>query len=348
MLRYATQVDLSNSNTLSLPCIATHFVELETAEDVADAFQRFPEMRDDFLFLGEGSNIILPPVLERYVLHFNYQPPGTVRVLPAPETEEASNHDETVWIEVDAGVIWDEFVAFCVARGWHGLENLSLIPGTVGAAPIQNIGAYGVEVADALQGVAVFDVVEQQRKVLNTSQCQFAYRDSLFKRQPGRYIILSLQFCLSKKPSFTLVYGELAALKDKESLTLADVRQAVVAARQAKLPDPKTLPNAGSFFKNPIVSAQHTAQLKERFPDLIAYPQANGEFKLAAGWLIEKAGWKGYRSLTVGVHDRQALVLVNHDHGSRDDLLSLAQEISQSIAQTFSVALEIEPQVLQA
>ena len=347
MLRYRAHVDLSHNNTLNLPCVATHFLDLETAEDVADAFQRFPEMQDNFLFLGEGSNLILPPVLDSYVLHFAYQPPGSVRVLPESETDTASPH-EAIVVEVNAGVAWDEFVAFCVAQGWHGLENLSLIPGTVGAAPIQNIGAYGVELADSLRAVQVFDVHEQQYKVLSAAQCQFAYRDSLFKQQPGRYIILSLQFCLSKKPSFTLVYGELAVLKETQNLALAEVRQAVVAARQAKLPDPKTLPNAGSFFKNPIVCAEHAERLRAGFPDLIAYPQANGKFKLAAGWMIEKAGWKGYRNQTVGVHDRQALVLVNHGHGSQHDLLALAHEISQSVMQTFSVALEIEPQVLRS
>lgn len=346
MLRYASHVDLSSRNTLNLPCMATHFLELESAEDVADAFLRFPDMREDFLILGEGSNVILPAVLDRFVLHFNYQPPGTMRVLPAPQMEGPSNHDESVWVEVDAGVIWDEFVAFCVARGWHGLENLSLIPGTVGAAPIQNIGAYGAEVADTLREVQVFDVIEQQLKVLSPAQCGFAYRDSLFKQQPGRYIILSLQFCLSTIPSFKLEYGELAALKEKENLSLLDVRHAVVSARQAKLPDPKILPNAGSFFKNPIVSAEHAQSLKKSFPDLIVYPQASGEVKLAAGWLIERAGWKGFRNATVGVHDRQALVLVNHHQGGQSELLSLAKEITRSVAQLFSVELEIEPQIL--
>ena len=347
MLRYSAHVDLSHNNTLNLPCVATHFLELESANDVADAFQRFPEMKHNFLFLGEGSNLILPPVLDSYVLHFAYQHPGTVRVLHEPEPDTL-NQTETIVVEVEAGVIWDEFVALCVAQGWHGLENLSLIPGTVGAAPIQNIGAYGVELADSLRAVKVFDVVEQQCKVLSPEQCRFAYRDSLFKQQPGRFIILCLQFCLSKKPSFTLVYGELAVLKEQQNLSLAEVRQAVVAARQAKLPDPKTLPNAGSFFKNPIVSADHAAQLRASFPDLVAYPQTKGEFKLAAGWLIEKAGWKGYRNQTVGVHDRQALVLVNHGHGSQHDLLALAHEISQSVTQMFSVALEIEPQMLRS
>jgi UDP-N-acetylmuramate dehydrogenase len=348
MLRYVSQVDLSISNTLNLPCIANHYLELESADDVADAFQRFPEIQNDFLFLGEGSNVILPPVLDTYVLHFAYQPPGSVRVLPGEHAERPDTREDTVRLEVDAGVIWDEFVAFCVAQGWHGLENLSLIPGTVGAAPIQNIGAYGVEVADTLREVLVFDVVQQKQIVLSAAQCQFAYRDSVFKQHPGRYIILSLQFCLSTTPAFTLVYGELAALKERDNLTIDDVRQAVVAARQAKLPDPKILPNAGSFFKNPIVPAEQAARLKHAFPDMVAYPQANGEVKLAAGWLIERAGWKGYRNQFVGVHERQALVLINHQQGSRDQLLSLAQDINRSVEAMFGVHLDIEPLVLHA
>jgi UDP-N-acetylmuramate dehydrogenase len=346
MLRYATHVDLSKNNTLNLPCIAHHYLELASADDVADAFHRFPEIVKDFLILGEASNVMLPPVLDSYVLHFAYQPPESVRLLPCEGSGLSDGSGDTVCLEVDAGVIWDEFVAFCVAHGWHGLENLSLIPGSVGAAPIQNIGAYGVEVADTLREVRVFDVLQQKQLMLSAEQCQFGYRDSLFKQQPGRYIILSLQFCLSKMAAFNLAYGELAALKEREHLTLADVRQAVVAARQAKLPDPKILPNAGSFFKNPVVSAQQAERLKAAFPELIAYPQANGQVKLAAGWLIERAGWKGYRNQTVGVHERQALVLVNHHRGNRDQLLALAQDIRHSVEEMFEVHLDIEPLVL--
>lgn len=340
MLRYASQVDLSQRNTLNLPCIAAHVLELETADDLLEVFERYPEARSNFLLLGDGSNLILPPFLDTYVLHFQYQPPDSAKLKRFPETKEKC------LVEVNAGVIWDEFVEYSVAQGWHGLENLSLIPGSVGAAPIQNIGAYGVEVADTLVEVQVYNVREQKLEVLDALHCQFAYRDSIFKRHPGQYIILTLVFCLSTRAGFTLEYGELAALKAHKNLSLAKVRDTVVATRQAKLPDPKVLPNAGSFFKNPLVSEQQLAKLKQVFPDLVAYPQSKGRVKLAAGWLIERAGWKGYRNETVGVHDRQALVLINHRQGSQAELLALAYEIQRSVAQRFNVSLEIEPLVL--
>lgn len=346
MLRYASKVDISQRNTLNLSCIAAHLLELESADDLLEAFKRYPESRTNFLLLGEASNLILPPFLDTYVLKFHYQPPASVTVRPCLATDTLAEESETVLVEVNAGVIWDELVEYSVAQGWHGLENLSLIPGSVGAAPIQNIGAYGVEVADTLHEVHVYNVREQKLQVLKASQCQFAYRESIFKRCPAQYIIYKLVFCLSTRAKFTLDYGELAVLKERNNLSLADVRNCVVATRQAKLPDPRVLPNVGSFFKNPVVSAEKAAELKRRFPGLVAYPQASGEIKLAAGWLIDQAGWKGFRNRKVGVHDRQALVLINHYHGTQADLLSLAGDIQSSIKQRFDIVLDIEPVII--
>ena len=348
MLHYASQVDLSQGNTLKLPCVAAHLLDLASAEDLLEAFQRYPESGTNFMLLGEGSNLILPPFLDCYVLRFHCQPAESVKVLSYHDDQQLHKDQQRCLVEVNAGVIWDEFVAYCVAQGWHGLENLSLIPGSVGAAPIQNIGAYGVEVADTLHEVHVFNVREQKLQILQASQCQFAYRDSIFKRCPGQYIIYKLVFCLATNAGFTLDYGELAALKERNNLSLADVRNCVVATRQAKLPDPRVLPNAGSFFKNPVVSAEKASELKRRFPGLVAYPQARGEVKLAAGWLIDQAGWKGFRNQSVGVHDRQALVLINHHQGSQADLLSLARDIQSSIKQRFDIVLEIEPVIIAA
>ncbi len=340
MFHYEARRDLLKNNSLSLPSKALHFIALDCAPDIAEVFKRFPVSEDNLLVLGKGSNLILPPVLEHYVLHFAKRAPEEVVI------KEQSHRD--ILIRVPAGVIWDDFVRYCVQQNWHGLENLSLIPGSVGAAPIQNIGAYGVEVADHLVSVEVFNVGSRSFETLSPEQCRFAYRDSLFKQNPGRYIIHSVNFRLSKTPDFKLAYGELSALQHQPDLCLDDVRQAVIGARTAKLPDPDVLPNAGSFFKNPVVSASVAEQLSRQYPGLIRYPQADGQEKLAAGWLIERAGWKGYRNEYVGVHDRQALVLINHHHGTQNDVLALAKEIQLSISKMFGLNLDIEPVIISS
>lgn len=341
MLKVTTNLDISHRNTLHLPCIASKFLSISHEQDLQDAFDQFPLNSSNILILGGGSNLILPPKVERYVLSFETCSASSGSKLTA-------STEDKVCIEVQAGVVWDDFVAYCVENAYHGLENLSLIPGTVGAAPIQNIGAYGVEVADLIKRVKVFQVEQQKTLYLEPFQCQFAYRDSVFKRQPNDYIILSVEFELSIKPMFTLSYGELKLLSDTSELNVQLVRDKVIATRQAKLPDPNVLPNAGSFFKNPVVSYDQLANLLIDYPELVHYPLPSGESKLAAGWLIQKAGLKGYRNESVGVHAQQALVLINHHHGSQQDILSLAEKVQQTVFEHFQVMLEREPVLIEA
>jgi UDP-N-acetylmuramate dehydrogenase len=248
-------------------------------------------------------------------------------------------------IRVGAGVNWHEFVTWSLAHGLPGLENLALIPGTTGAAPIQNIGAYGVEVSDLIQSITAFDCNAQTFIEMTPDACQFAYRDSIFKHHPQRYIITAVTFSLPKNWVPQLQYADLtnffATQKNLPSPTA--IFDAVCTIRQKKLPDPKVIGNVGSFFKNPSVSQIQLTQLLNAFPKMIAYPQSNGSHKLAAGWLIDQCGFKGAQRDAVGVYEKQALVLVNLGKGAATELLALASEIQAAVQDRFGVLLEIEP-----
>ena len=231
-------------------------------------------------------------------------------------------------------------------QGFCGLENLSLIPGTVGAAPMQNIGAYGVEIKDVFAGLTALDRHTGELRDFSLEECNFAYRDSLFKHETGRWLILRVRFALSRASHLKLDYGPVQQRLAGQGITEAtpsDVSRAICSIRREKLPDPAELGNAGSFFKNPLVSHVLAAELQALYPDLVAYPQADGQMKLAAGWLIDKAGWKGFRDGDAGVHKLQALVLVNYGGASGHDIANLARRIQQDIAERFKVELEMEP-----
>lgn len=322
------------ANTLNLACTAQCCYQPNSIEQALELLRHWPEVERP-LVLGGGSNVLLPERLTRPVLllqakqvHFEPLGNGRWRVL------------------ADAGLAWDDLVAMCVQHGLHGIENLSWIPGTVGAAPVQNIGAYGVELKDCFAYAQVYDFEQGSLRKVEASACDFTYRDSIFKRAPGRYVILQVALELSEQADFSLGYGELKELQtqaDEGALSLAQVREQVIAVRQAKLPDPSDIPNAGSFFKNPVVSQQHYQTLLLDYPDLHAYALPNGDYKLAAGWMIDRAGWKGFRAERAGVHAKQALVLTNLGGANQSDILSLAEQIQQDIAQKFALALEIEP-----
>lgn len=322
------------ANTLNLACTVQRCYQPESIEQTLELLEHWPESERP-LVLGGGSNVLLPehltrPVLSLQAKHVDFEPlaEGRWRVL------------------ADAGLAWDALVAMCVQRGLHGIENLSWIPGTVGAAPVQNIGAYGVELKDCFAYAHVYDFEQRCLRKVEASACDFGYRDSIFKRAPGRFVILQVALELTKQPSFSLGYGELKVLQaqaDAGALNLAQVREKVIAVRQAKLPDPSDIPNAGSFFKNPVVSLQHYQTLLANYPDLHAYALPNGDYKLAAGWLIDRAGWKGFCAERAGVHAKQALVLTNLGGASQADILSLAEQIQRDIAQKFAIDLEIEP-----
>lgn len=340
-LRLQEQADLKAYNTLGLPARARILAEVTSEDALRDLLASDTARRLPLQVIGGGSNLVLAGDVEALVLR-----PCLMgrRVL--------SDDGVNGIVEACAGENWHAFTQWTLAAGWGGLENLSLIPGTVGAAPVQNIGAYGVELADVLHSLTVWDRVDGCLRELLPADCRFAYRDSLFKSgEPGRHIITRVRFRLSRQSRLHMDYGDIRRELEAQGVqhpSPADVARAVIAIRQAKLPDPAQLGNAGSFFKNPVVPAAQAEALRQAHPGLVGHAQADGSVKLAAGWLIEQAGWKGRRQGAVGVHDRQALVLVHFGGGRGADLLALAADIQASVLARFGVALEREPVVLGA
>lgn len=339
-LTIAHDVDLRALNTLGLCARAEHFAELTQEADLAPLLATAAQAGWSVQLLGGGSNIVFAGDVSGLTIRLNLR----------GQRQVASLGDGSVIVEAAAGEPWHAFTQWTLAQGWAGLENLSLIPGTVGAAPVQNIGAYGVELADVMHALRAYDRVRGEVVELRPHACGFAYRDSVFKSQhAGRYIILSVQFALSPTRPLVLGYGDIRAALAETSLatpSAEDVAQAVIRIRQSKLPDPAQLGNVGSFFKNPLVPSTHVAQLLRQFPGLVAYPeqpQSPGWQKVAAGWLIEQAGWKGFRRGAVGVHERQALVLVHHGGGHGAELLALAADIVASVKARYGIELEQEP-----
>lgn len=333
------QVDASLKpfNSFGVEVRASLFAEAHTDSDVREALQYSLDQQLPLLVIGGGSNLLLTGDVHALVLRMASR---GIRVL--------EEDGERVVVEAEAGEVWHAFVLWTLAQGMSGLENLSLIPGTVGAAPMQNIGAYGVEIKDVFAGLTALDRQTGELRDFTLEQCSFGYRDSVFKQQPGRWLILRVRFALSRVARLHLEYGPVRqrlAEQGIEQPTASDVSRAISSIRSEKLPDPAVLGNAGSFFKNPLVSAVLAAELKRKHPELIGYPQADGQVKLAAGWLIEAAGWKGFRERDAGVHRLQSLVLVNYGSATGLQLLALAQRIQADIAQRFAVQLEMEPNV---
>jgi UDP-N-acetylmuramate dehydrogenase len=259
--------------------------------------------------------------------------------------------DDHVLLRVYSGESWHETVMYCVERNWGGIENLSLIPGTVGAAPMQNIGAYGVELEQVFDQLEALNLNTLELETFNKTQCAFGYRESVFKRQlKGQYFIYSVTFKLSKKPIIHADYGDIQAILNEKGLSaetagIKDVSDAVIHIRQSKLPDPKVLGNSGSFFKNPQITKEHFEALKLQFPDIKGYPQNDG-MKVPAGWLIEQCGWKGKRVGNTGSHSKQALVLVNYGGATGTEIYQLAQDIIKSVSDKFSIHLEPEVNIV--
>ncbi|MBA1261752.1 UDP-N-acetylmuramate dehydrogenase [Stutzerimonas stutzeri] len=326
-------------NTFALEARARCFAEARDDHEVREALAAAQRLGLPLRVLGGGSNLLLTTDVEALVLRLVSR---GIRVL--------SDDGDRVVLEAEAGEPWHPFVLHSLALGLAGLENLSLIPGTVGAAPIQNVGAYGVEISDVFAGLTALDRTSGELCEFDAKACAFGYRDSLFKQQAGRYIILRVRFALQRSARLQLDYGPLRQRLRQmgvEQPTARDVSEAVCAIRREKLPDPQVLGNAGSFFKNPLVPQALADGLRKRYPDLVAFSQADGQVKLAAGWLIEQAGWKGFRDGDAGVHGLQALVLVNHGQASGQQILALARRIQADIAARFGVELEIEPNVIE-
>ena len=328
---------LHDLNTFGFPAVARYFTEAHSTEDIIAALE-FVEAQDlPLLVLGEGSNVVLADNL-----------PGLVLKLASSLVEVVDEADKSVIIRVAAGENWQQLVSWSLSHGFYGIENLSLIPGSVGAAPVQNIGAYGVELRDVFHSLEAVDRQTRKLVTLTADDCRFGYRDSIFKGEArGRYIICYVTLTLSTEPTVNAQYGAIAAEVERvrEELTPQAVSDAVCRLRRAKLPDPAEIGNAGSFFKNPIIENGQCDELRQRFPDLVAYPDLSGYSKLAAGWLIEQCGWKGFREADIGVHAKQALVLVNYGGGQARNLLDLAERIRSSVQQHFGVTLEMEPTI---
>jgi len=327
-------VDLTTANTLRLPCQAARYIAPTTLSSLQAALYSARIHQWPITLLGGGSNVLLPPTLHGMALR------------PALRHWWLERSGDDVTAYVGAGVSWHALVMALATHGLWGVENLALIPGDCGAAPVQNIGAYGVELSDVLKAVQVVELATGEMYWLNADACQFGYRDSIFKRAlAGKVVIIQLALQLSATPRPVLGYGDLAA-RVSESPTPLSVAQAVCAIRQEKLPDPAVLANAGSFFKNPLVSNEHTHRLLKEYPDMPYFPQPNNQTKLAAGWLIDQCGLKGQRLGAFGVHERQALVLVHFGGGDRPGLLSFADTIAQTVFDRFGVLLELEPRVI--
>lgn len=334
-LQVLAQVSLKPFNSFGIDVRAQLFAEAHNDDDVRAALAYAAVEDVPLLVIGGGSNLLLTQDIPALVLRMASQ---GIRVL----------HDDGVQlvVEAEAGEAWHPFVLWTLEQGFCGLENLSLIPGTVGAAPMQNIGAYGVEIKDVFAGLTALDRHTGELRDFSLAECNFAYRDSLFKHETGRWLILRVRFALSRASHLKLDYGPVQQRLAGQGITEAtpsDVSRAICSIRREKLPDPAELGNAGSFFKNPLVSQALATELQALYPDLVAYPQADGQMKLAAGWLIDKAGWKGFRDGDAGVHALQALVLVNYGGATGHDIANLALRIQQDIAKRFKVELEMEP-----
>jgi UDP-N-acetylmuramate dehydrogenase len=334
-----SQYSLRALNTFGIDAKAAHFLEVTDIVQL-DALYREPSLRTmPRLVLGGGSNLLFTQDFSGLVLHIATQGIAI--------TGEDGQH---VFVTAQAGENWHAFVQWTLAQGLPGLENLSLIPGSVGASPIQNIGAYGSEVADCFHACEVFDLHTGQVRSLNKQDCHFAYRDSVFKHDlRDRTVIINVTFALPKQWQANVRYAELAnelATRGLQAPSASDISQAVIAIRSRKLPDPAKIGNAGSFFKNPVVTAEQQDVLLKRHPSLISYPQTDGSFKLAAGWLIEQCGWKGKTIGAAGVHAQHALVLVNHGGASGADLLRLANQVRDDVLDEYGVMLEAEPLIV--
>lgn len=329
-------ISLKPYNTFGIEVCSSLFVEVKTVDEIKSVLL---ENKNELLILGGGSNIL-------FTNNFN----GLVVKNNLKGTEIVSENNEEVILKVGAGEVWHEFVMFCVEKNWAGIENLALIPGTVGASPMQNIGAYGVEVKDVITEVEALSLEDFSIQKFTNSRCEFDYRSSVFKTtQKGKYFITSVTFRLSKKAKINSSYGAIEdELKSMGIInpTIKDISKAVINIRTSKLPDPKEIGNSGSFFKNPVVSFSKKNELLEKYPSMPYYLQNNGTFKIAAGWLIETCGWKGKRIEDFGVHVKQALVLVNYGGATGSQIYQLSVEIIKSVQNTFGIELEREVNII--
>lgn len=319
-------------NTFGIDVNAAHFLEYTSVEELKTLIAQ-GAVTTPFLHIGGGSNLLFTKDYDGLILHSRIE---------GIEVTEEDTH--SVSVRVGAGIVWDDFVAYCVEHGWYGAENLSLIPGEVGASAVQNIGAYGVEVKDLITAVETVNIQAEER-VYSVDECGYAYRDSIFKRPENKSVFVTyVRFRLSKEEHYTLDYGTIRQELEKYPvLTLPVVRKVIIDIRKSKLPDPKVMGNAGSFFMNPIVSKEKLEVLQQEYPHMPYYELANGRVKIPAGWMIDQCGWKGKSLGLAAVHDKQALVLVNRGGAKGSDIMALSDAVRASVREKFGI--DIHPEV---
>lgn len=338
MLQIQQNVSLKNFNTFGVEAAAKFFVEINHEDELVELFMDPQWKKMQLLVMGGGSNMLLINDFDGLVIHMNIR-----------GFEHRINHNE-VYVEAGGGEVWNDLVNFCVAREYAGLENLSLIPGSVGASPIQNIGAYGVELQDVFESCKAFEIATGTFKTFTKTDCKFGYRESIFKSEvKGQYIITSVKFHLSLIPNVNLRYGAIEqelSVRGITTPTIKDVSQVVSHIRVSKLPDPSTIGNAGSFFKNPVIGQTEFAPIQSKFPEIVNYPAGDGYVKLAAGWLIEQCGWKGKVVGNTGTWKNQALVLVNHGGATGQEIFNFSSQIIDSVYTKFGVTLQREVNII--
>jgi UDP-N-acetylmuramate dehydrogenase len=325
-------ISLKTYNTFGIDVLAKQFVEVSTLDELTEILTLYP----DFFILGGGSNMLLTKPIEKLVVKLN---------LKGIEESPSTTDDNSVFVSAFAGENWHDFVLWCLNKNYGGLENLSLIPGSVGACPIQNIGAYGVEVKDTITYVEALDLKTSKVVSFSNANCQFGYRDSIFKTSSkDKYIILKVTFRLTtKQHQLNLDYGAIKSeLGSAINPSLSQISKAIIKIRSSKLPDPKDIGNSGSFFKNPVISNQLFKTLLKDYPNMPSYNMGGGKVKIPAGWLIEQCGFKGKRFGDAGVHSKQALVLVNYGKATGSEILQLAQLIESTVKNTFNIDLQTE------
>jgi UDP-N-acetylmuramate dehydrogenase len=338
-MRIFRNISLKPYNTFGIEANASQFVELKTLEEVQVLCTTFNLSDRKLLILGGGSNILLTKDFDGMAIKISLK---GIEIIKETENE--------VWVQAMAGETWHSFVTHCVDNNWAGIENLSLIPGCVGAAPMQNIGAYGTEIKAVFSHLKAVEIATGELVEFSNEACEFGYRESVFKNKlKGKYISVSVVFKLNKKPVLNYSYGAIQeVLKEKgiTSPTIQDISNAVIAIRQSKLPNPAELGNAGSFFKNPEIPAEQYQQLKAEFPEIPGYPAPNNQVKVPAGWLIEQCQWKGKIVGNTGAHKNQALVLVNYGNATGNEILNLAKQIQDTVYNQFKINISPEVNII--
>ncbi|MCF1190701.1 UDP-N-acetylmuramate dehydrogenase [Mangrovimonas sp. AS39] len=331
-------ISLRPYNTFGIDVKASSFISISDVEELKEVLDS-KEYPDKFI-LGGGSNMLLTKDVDALVIHVNLK-----------GIEILKDNSEHVWVKANAGEVWHEFVLFCLKNNLGGIENLSLIPGNVGTAPIQNIGAYGVELKDVMESCEALNIKTKEIRSFSNAECQFGYRNSIFKTQEkGNFIITSVTFKLTKRnhvlhTEYGAITQELDSL-EIQNPTIQDVSRAVINIRESKLPNPKEIGNSGSFFKNPVISSKAFEKLKENFPDIPGYVLSDSEVKVPAGWLIETAGFKGKTFKNYGVHTKQALVLVNYGGASGQEIYQLSKLIQTTVRRIFDISIEAEVNII--